>query len=131
MENFNFFSENAGEGAECSWAPSADPELCVIAWAEMESVRGPWADCKGARFPGPDGNISAPPWVKDECLPCSWGDGGKVPRVGKADVEDSMSSLTWGKGPKVVSVYIVPSPISLWDLPKVLDSFRWMTETFA
>ena len=79
---YSFVSETAGEGAECSRAPSADPELCVIAWAEMESVRGPWADCKGARFPGPDGNISAPPWVKDECLPGSRGDGGKVPRVG-------------------------------------------------
>ena len=48
---YSFVSETAGEGAECSRAPSADPELCVIAWAEMESVRGPWADCKGVKCP--------------------------------------------------------------------------------
>ena len=58
---YSFVSETAGEGAECSRAPSADPEIWVIAWAEMESVRGPWADCKCARFLGPDGNVSAPP----------------------------------------------------------------------
>ena len=58
---YSFVSETAGEGAECSRAPSADPEIWVIAWAEMESVIGPWAYCKCARFLGPDGNVSAPP----------------------------------------------------------------------
>ena len=70
----------------------------------MESARGPRADCKSARIPGPDGNISAPPLGKDECLPGSRGDGGKGPRVDKAYVEDSVFSLTRGKGPEVVSV---------------------------
>ena len=97
---YSFVSETAGEGAECSRAPSADPEIWVIAWAEMECVRGPWDDCKCARFPGLDGNVSAPPWVKDECVPGSRGDGGKGPRVDKADVEDSVFSLTRGKGPR-------------------------------
>ena len=95
---YSFVSETAGEGAECSRAPSADPEIWVIAWAEMECVRGPWDDCKCARFPGLDGNVSAPPWVKDECVPGSRGDGGKGPRVGKEYVEDSVFSLTRGKG---------------------------------
>ena len=56
-----FVSENAGEGDECSRAPPEDPEIWVTAWAEMESGRGPWADCKCASFPGPEGNVSAPP----------------------------------------------------------------------
>ena len=47
---YSFVSETAGEGAKCSRAPSAYPEIWVIAWAEMESVRGPWADSKCARF---------------------------------------------------------------------------------
>jgi hypothetical protein len=77
----------------------------------MESVRGPWADCKYVRFLGPRGNVSAPPWVKDECLSGSRGDGGKGLRVGKTEVEDSVFSLTRGKGPEVVSMCLhCPKP---------------------
>ena len=60
----------------------------------MESARGPRADCKCPRISGPDGNISAPPLGKDECLPGSRGDGGKVHRIGKADGEDSISFIS-------------------------------------
>jgi hypothetical protein len=59
--DYSFVSETVGEGPECSRAPSAYPEIWVIAWAEMESVRGPWADCKCARVPESEGNVSAPP----------------------------------------------------------------------
>ena len=58
---YSFVSETAGEGAEYCRAPSADPEIWVIAWAEMESVRGPWADCKYVRFLGPRGNVFVTP----------------------------------------------------------------------
>ena len=74
--DYLFLSETAGEEAECSITPSADPELCVIVWAEMESVRGPWIDSKGAIFPGPDESISKPPLGKYECLSGSQVDGG-------------------------------------------------------
>ena len=72
---YSFVSETAGEEAECSTTPLADPELCVIVWAEMESIKGPWIDCKCTRFPGPVESISIPPLGKDECLTGSRGDG--------------------------------------------------------